>query len=70
MYIRSLRGKLRMRWVFDVSKVKESSFLNWTSLTPLRFLMLIFWKISVKALWYYSLFERIRLKRKNDVYSH
>ena len=24
--------KLRMRWFFDVSKVKESSFLNWTSL--------------------------------------
>ena len=25
---RSLRRKLRMRWFFDVSKVKESSFLK------------------------------------------
>ena len=32
---RPLRRKLRMRWLFDLSKVKESSFfLNRTSLTP------------------------------------
>ena len=31
---RRLRRKVRMRWFFDVSKVKESSFLNRTSLTP------------------------------------
>ena len=33
-FTRSLRRNLRMRWVFDVSKVKESSFVNRTSLTP------------------------------------
>ena len=42
-------------------------FSNQTSLTPLRFLMLIFWKI---VRWFYSLFERMRLKIKNEVYSH
>ena len=31
---RPLRRKLRMRWFFDVSKVKESRFFNRTSLTP------------------------------------
>ena len=31
---RPLRRKVRMRWFFDISKVKESSFLNRTSLTP------------------------------------
>ena len=30
---RPLRKKLRMRWFFDVSKVKESIFFNRTSLT-------------------------------------
>ena len=57
-------------------------FFNRTSLTPLRFLVRIFWKIPILALtalicqwvfitrscfwvrWFYSLFERIRLKRK------
>ena len=36
---RPLRKKLRMRWFFDVSKVKESIFFNRTLLTssPLRF---------------------------------
>ena len=33
---RPLRKKLRMRWFFDVSKVKESSFFNRTSLTLLQ----------------------------------
>ena len=33
---RPLRRKLRMRWFFDVSKMKESSFLNRTSLTSLQ----------------------------------
>ena len=34
---RPLRGKLGMRWFFDISKVKESSFfLILTSLTPPR----------------------------------
>ena len=47
---RPLREKLRMGWFFDVSKVEESSFFNRTSLTPLRFLMRIFWKIPIKAL--------------------
>ena len=42
---RPLRRKLRMRWVFDVSKVNESSFfLNRTSLTILRVLLRIFYK--------------------------
>ena len=50
---RPLRRKLRMRWFFDVSKVKVSSFfLNRTSLTPIRFLMRIFWKIPILALPY------------------
>ena len=32
---RPLRRKVRMRWFFDISKVKESSFfLNRTSMTP------------------------------------
>ena len=45
---RPLRRKLRMRWFFDVSKVKESSFfLNRTSLTRLRLFMRIFWKIPI-----------------------
>ena len=35
---------------FDVSKVKEASFLNRTSRTPLRFLMRIFSKIPILAL--------------------
>ena len=45
---RPLRKQLRMRWVFDVSKVKESSFLE-SDLTepPLRFLMRVFWKIPI-----------------------
>ena len=30
---RPLRRKMRMRWFFDISKMKESSFLNKTSLT-------------------------------------
>ena len=34
---RLLRRKLRMRCFFDVSKVKESSFFKWTSLTPSDF---------------------------------
>ena len=34
---RPLRRKLRIRWFFDVSKVKESGFLNRTSLTPSDF---------------------------------
>ena len=33
IFRRPLRRKLRMRWFFDVSKVKESVFLNRTSLT-------------------------------------
>ena len=36
--------------VFDVSKVKESSFLKSDLTDPLRFLMRIFWKIPIKAL--------------------
>ena len=45
---RPLRKKLQMRWFFDVSKVKELSFFK-SNLTdpPLRFLMLIFWKIPI-----------------------
>ena len=31
---RPLRRKLRMRWFFDVSKVKDSTFLDRISLTP------------------------------------
>ena len=43
--------KLWMRWFFDISKVKESSFFK-SDLTdhPLRFLMRIFWKIPIQAL--------------------
>ena len=48
---RPLRRTLRIRYFCDVSKVKESSFfLNRTSLTLLRFLMRIFWKILIQAL--------------------
>ena len=41
---RPSRRKLRMRWFFDVSKVKESSFCKSDLTDPLRFLMRIFWK--------------------------
>ena len=39
---RPLRRKLRMRWFFDVSKVKESSFFLMDLTDPFRFLMRIF----------------------------
>ena len=45
-----MRKKLRMRWFFDVSKVKESSFFKSDLTDPLRFLMRIFWKIPIYAL--------------------
>ena len=44
---RSLRKKLRMRWFFDLSRWRSRVFLNPTSLTTLRFLMRIFWKIPI-----------------------
>ena len=44
-----LRKKLRMRWFFDVSKVKELNFFNRPSVTPLRFFMRIFLKIPILA---------------------
>ena len=48
---RPLRKKLRMKWFFDVSKVKESSFFFKSNLTePLRFLMRIFRKYQSKVL--------------------
>ena len=57
---RPLRRKLRMRWFFDGSKVKESSFFNRTLLiSPQIFDAHLFW---VRR--FYSLSERMRLKRK------
>ena len=44
---RPLCRKLRMRWFFDVSKVKESSFFKSDLTDPLRFLMRIFWKVPI-----------------------
>ena len=43
---RPLREKLWIRWFFDVSRVKESSFLNRISLTPSVFLRFLR-KISI-----------------------
>ena len=83
-----LHKKLRMRWFFDVSKVKESSFLkigpHWprqifdahlfknTDLSHFRFHFPVsfYIKIMFWVRWLYSLFGRMRLKRRNDVYSH
>ena len=45
---RLLRRKLRMRWFFDMSKVKESSFFKSDLTDPFRFLMRIFWKLPIK----------------------
>ena len=45
-----MRKKLRMRWFFDVSKVKESSFFNRTSLTLPQIFDEHLWKISMQAL--------------------
>ena len=49
---RPLRRNLRMSWFFDVSKLKESRFFligpHWPP--SRRFLMRIFWKISIEAL--------------------
>ena len=50
---RPLRRKLQMRWFFDVSKVKESSFFFKSDLTdplPPHNLMRIFWKMPILAL--------------------
>ena len=44
---RPLCRKLRVSRLFDVFKTTESSFLNRTSLTPFRFFIWIFWKISI-----------------------
>ena len=88
-----LRRKLRMRWFFDVSKVKESSFffksdltdppqifdahlLEITNFSPsgpefrLSFFSGFLYQNRFWVRWSYSFFERMRLKRKNDVYSH
>ena len=45
-----LRRKLRRRWFFDISKVKESSFVKSDLTDPLRFLMRIFWKVPIQVL--------------------
>ena len=85
---RPLRRKLRMRWFFDVSKVKESSFFNRTSLifdvhllentdlSPSRFHFSLgfisrsyFESDGLQAL-NYSLFKRMRLKRKITMLTH
>ena len=44
---RPLRKKLRMRWFFDVFKVKESSFFKSDLTDPLRFLIRIFLEIPI-----------------------
>ena len=45
--LRPLRRKLRIRWFFDISQVKESSFLIGPHWLLLRFLMRIIWKIPI-----------------------
>ena len=79
---RPLRRKLWMRWFFDVSKVKESSFLKSDLTDPpsdfwcasfgkyrfkpfqISFFSGFYIKIMFWVRWFYSLFERMRLKRK------
>ena len=46
---RPLRRKLRTRWFYDISKVKVEFCLNRTSLTPIKSLMRIFWKLPISA---------------------
>ena len=79
---RPLRKKLRMRWFFDVFKVKESSFFKSDltdppqifdahllentnlSLSSFHFSVSFYIKIMFWFRWFYSLFERMRSKRK------
>ena len=63
---RPLRKNLRMMWFFDVSKMTESSFFLYrTSLTPLRFLMRIFWKNTIsffcRFFYHYHVFSKMVL---------
>ena len=86
---RSLRRKMRIRWFFDVSKVKESSLFKSdltcpppqifdahllvnTNLTPssLQFLVGFYIKIMFWGRWFYSLFERMRLKIEKKMLVH
>ena len=63
-----MRRKLRARWFFDVSKVKESSFfLNRTSLTPHQIFDAHLLK-TIWVRWFYSLFKRMRLERKRTMF--
>ena len=69
---RPMRRKLRMRWFFYVFKVKDSSFFK---IGPHLGGQSDFWCASFGKYswvrWFYSLFERMRLKKKkNDFYSH
>ena len=45
---RPLRRKLRIRWFSTFPWWRSRVFLNQTSLTPLRFLMRIFWEMPIK----------------------
>ena len=77
---RPSRRMLRMRWFFDVSKGKESSFLigpHWPP--PFRFFMRILWKIPINALSALILqlsqmvlyfIRKYEIEEKKDVYSH
>ena len=85
---RSMRKKLRMRWFFEDSKVKESSFSKSNLTDPpsdfwcasfgkyrfkpfqISFFSGFYIKIMFWVRWFYSLFERMRLKRKKTMFIH
>ena len=66
---RPLRRKLRMKWVFDISKVKESIFLK-SDLNdpPIRFLMRIRSRFESDGFIAYS--NEWDWREKSDVNSH
>ena len=45
-----MRTKVRMSWLFDVTRWRSRVCSNRVSLTPLRFLMRVFWKMPNLAL--------------------
>ena len=77
-----------MRWFFDISKVKESSFFKSDLTDPpsdfwcasfgnyrfkpfqISFFSGFYIKIMFWVRWFYSLFERMRLKRKRTMFIH
>ena len=85
---RPLRRKLRMRWFFDISKVKESSFFKSDLTDPpsdfwcasfgnyrfrpfqISFFSGLYIEIMFWVRWFYTLFERMRFKKKRTMFIH